>query len=410
VFNFNRGVNSSTPVNNYTLKLEFNGSFDFSSYPYPATFTNLPDFYYLIDIPRELRVYDYNDIQIYFTINGTPTREVYDNITRPRIFNSDQDINLTVRVVISGDPPSLTDIVRIYDVYNTSRPAYSSTFSSGYEFILPASDFHPGIHKFRVEFESYPNTNTTFIIINETITINVDPLLPDNEFIRDSESLTVTGNIINETIGLRGLNVSLQLFNSSGSKFSQYLVGSNFGVTDANGDFQIDISSIVIGAPEGIYYLRIDFNGSLFLDETPGIGLITNYMINTNSSLFALNITAGTEINQSTLAYITDYDPELPNDWVANRFIFISGNLTWDNTTIISGVTINVSIQFLNGTIIASNNSVLTDQYGGFNVSIFLDEVYPLPTERNLTRISVYFDPDINNMEFVVYDEEFYYP
>ena len=403
-FSFNRGVIPTTPVNNYTLRLEFNGSFNFNSYPYSTTFNDLPDFYNSTEIPIELRVYDYNDIQIYFYINGTPATENYDYLNKPRIFTPDQDINFTVVVNVSGSDPGNDDTVSINDVYNTNALLYSKTFLQGYEFILPASDFHPGIHKFEVQFESFPNTNTTFIVIDESITINVDPLLPDNKFIRNSDPLNVSGDIVDGSIGLRGLNVSLQLYNSTGSKVSQYLVDDNFGVTDFNGHFQIDISSIALTCPQGNYSLRIDFNGSIFLDETPGIGLIQNYMINTNSSLIQVNITAGTSINQDSLNIIptAGHNPADGIWWVGDT-ITIFGDLTLDNGDPMIDMTLNVTIQLDYNTIVTFNDTITTNSTGGFNATFIVNLSWPDYFDD--TNIIVYFKPLDNGLVYVEQSE-----
>ncbi|KKM71453.1 hypothetical protein LCGC14_1430460 [marine sediment metagenome] len=399
VFNFYRGVNSSTPVNNYTLRLEFNGSFDFSSYPYSATFTNLPDFYNLTEITRELRVYDYNDVQIYFFVNGSATREVYDDSNKPKRFSPGDDVNFTAYVNISSKAPISGENLTIWDDYsNTMLDNY--TFPGVYNnhsFIINTTGFHAGIHRIRIQIENYPTWNTTFIIINETVTIKVNPTLPKR--IRNSENLTVSGYVVNETTGLRGLLVSLQLFNSTGGNYSQYLIiDSRFYTTENNGYFEFVINLISITCPQGNYSLRIDFNGSISLAGTPRIGPIQNYMINTNSSLIALNITAGTNIT------LDGYHTKLglnPTMWYNTDILYVYGNLTWDNeTTPITDMFINVTIRELDGTVIAFNDTVQTDSItGDFNISLVVDSNWP--AFRSDTEIWIEFNSINNGLLYV---------
>jgi len=65
-FDFDRGVIPSTPVNNYTLKLEYYGSFDFANHPYPYIFF-LPYLSNSTEIPLVLEVHDSDDIKIKWT-------------------------------------------------------------------------------------------------------------------------------------------------------------------------------------------------------------------------------------------------------------------------------------------------------------------------------------------------------
>ena len=90
-------------------------------------------------------------------------------------------------------------------------------------------------------------------------------------------------------------------------------------------------------------------------------------MIHTNSSLIPLNITAGTILIQE--GYHT-----IPHDisgglWWVDDTLFVYGNLTWDNGAAMVNMTVNITVQLLSGGIIAFNDTVVTDQWGGFNAS-----------------------------------------
>ena len=406
-FNFNRGILPTTPLKNYTLLLEFNGNFDFSSYPYLATF-NIPSLYNSTELARDLRVYDDNDVQIYLFINGSSTREVYDKFNPPwKDYLNNNFVNFSVNITHNNlapledsDPP---EYVTIWDDYTSIFPTLldNHTFTSGnngiHDFIIDTTSFYVGIHKIRVQFMNYPTINTTFIIINGTVSFNFNPVI--SEIQRDSIGFNVSGYVESGT-GLRGLRVSLQIFNSFGVNSSQYILGSRTTTTDSDGYFQFDISSIDRDCPQGAYYIRIDFNGSIFLNEVPGINFIPNYMINTSSLLVPLNITAGTIIIQD--GYHTK-SGLAPTQWINTDVLYVYGNFTWDNiTSPIANANLTVSIRWLNGTIIDINNTVETNALGQFNVTFVIDDQWP--EYRSQTEIWVEFFP-LQNKNFPYVEE-----
>ena len=398
-FNFNRDVIQSTPVNNYTLKVEFNGYFDFTSYPYPATFY-LAYLYNSTELTRQLKVHNSNDVIIYLEVEGNPTTDVYDNFYRPERYTRGQIAKFNVTVVHGGDVPDLGDYVTIWDDYsNMLLDNYTYKGVTGYvQFNISTNKFyHAGIHKIRVQFMNYPTINTTFIIINETVNVNVNPVISvDNVVVRDIESFTVSGYVRGNGTGLRGLRVNLILLNKSSKYVSQYIIGTKTTTTLSDGYFQFNLASIDIDCTEGPYYIRVDFNGSIYLSGVPGIDLIDpNYMVTCSSSLVPLNITAGTVIIQD--GYHT-----VPHDisegyWWVDDTLYIYGNLTWDNGTAMAKMKVNVTVQLLNGEIIAFNDTVKTDQYGGFNASLIIDNSWPDYVSQ--TNIIVYFEPTLEYVE-----------
>ncbi|MFX1312245.1 MAG: hypothetical protein ACFFHD_06495, partial [Promethearchaeota archaeon] len=399
IFDFNRGVITSTPVNNYSLRLEFDGDFNFSSYPYPATF-NLDYLYNSIEISTQLRVFDSNDVIIYLAVEGNSTVPLYDNLYRPEIYSRGQVAIFDVTVLHMGIFPAIGTYVTIWDDYsNLLLDNYTYPGGTGdVQFNISTNRFYyAGIHKIRVQFMDYPTFNTTFIIINESVSIDFVPSVTN--IVRNNGGFVVTGYVRENGTGLRGLHVSLQLLNISNGNNSQFLIGSLFDFTTNNGFFQFDVNYIDIACPHGIYYLRIDFNGSIYLPGIPGIDLIPHYMVNSSSYLLQLNISAGTIINEGYYAkYGEGYHSKLqdiyPLHWVDTDILYVYGELTWDNGTLFSGVNITVTVQLLNGTIIASNSSVQTLN-GQFNSSLVVDNKWP--TLRSETMIVVYFNPLIQN-------------
>ena len=78
--------------------------------------------------------------------------------------------------------------------------------------------------------------------------------------------------------------------------------------------------------------------------------------------------------------------------------LFVYGNLTWDNGTAMANMKVNVTVQLLSGEIIAFNDTVETDQFGSFNASLMIDGTWPNYVSE--TKIIVYFDPQVNNLEY----------
>ena len=400
-FNFNRGVFLDTFVNNYTLTIEFNGDFNLISFPYPAIF-NLAYLSNSSVLTRELRVYDDNDVKIYLAVEGNPTTDFYDNSYKPERYTRGQTANFDVNITHIGiNPPASGEYVTIWDDYsNILLGNYTFPGGTGFvQFNIPTNNFYyAGIHKIKVQFMDFPTINTTFIIINESVSVNVNPIINiNNKVVRDDDSFTISGFVKENGTGLRGLVVNLLLFNNSQGEDSQYLLGIKTTSTLANGYFQFNLNSIALNCPQGLFDIRVDFNGSIYLNEVPGINLIPNYMVTNSSLLVPLNITAGTIIIQDTFH-------TTPNDisegfWYVDDTLFVYGNLTWDNGTVMTSMKVNVTVQLLDSTIVAFNDTVFTDIYGGFNASLLVDGSWPNLVSQ--VKIIVYFEPEDNNLVFV---------
>ena len=399
-FNFNRGVIPGTPLNNYTLRLEFNGYFDFFNYPYPATF-NLAYLNNYVEIPKLLNVYDSNQVQIYLAVEWNPTSAFYDDGNPPERYNTTTMAQFQVQVVhvlnLSGNPLYIYD-----DFTNTLLDTYyfpDGTGQTGFhQFDIPTASLHGGLHRIRVQYHTYSTINRTYIIVNDTVDINVNP--DKNEVIRGVEGFGVFGTVQESGEDLRGLIVSIILLNATYDDVTSYLnlVGSQSIIINNDGTFSYTISSIDQICPQGKYYIRIDFNGSI---EYPNTGfpnvLLTDYMIHTNSSLVPINITAGTMIIQD--GYHTIPHDISDGDWWVDDILYVYGNLTWDNGTAMANMKVNITVQLLNGEIVAFNDTVVTDQYGGFNASLIVDNSWPDYVYQ--TKIIVYFEPEDNNLEYV---------
>jgi len=405
-FNIYKRVISSTPARNYTLRLDFNGTFNFLNAPYRFNFylNNYANFSKSYILLKELRVFDPNDIKIYLKVEGRPTREFYDLSDPPQKYKRGVVVQFQVNVTQSGSPPPKDSSVSIWDVYsNRLLSTYTyPTSDNGYcQFGIPTNQFYnAGIRKIQVQFMNYPSINTTFIVINESVNLYINPVIQttkiNNVVFRNEGGFTVKGAVKENGTGLKGLMVRVLLFDKSYNNLSHYLIGNPYGLTDNSGNYSIYINSISIDCSKGEYYIRVDFNGTINIPETPGINPIPNYLDYKNSSSYIpFNVTAGTEINQFDL--YSELGVIFPDIWIIGDILHVIGNLTFDNNTIIANMKVNVTVQLLDGTIIAYNDTVKTNEFGEFHGLIKIGANWP--TKRTDTKIVVYFEPKVNDLK-----------
>jgi len=416
---------NNVPAGNYSLRLDFNGSFLLTNDPnndYDFNFVGLYSLDYLSNstvFEKELKIFDPDDIKVFLKVDGDPTPNPnnYDEINEPKSYiRGIGQVSFQITINQSGSGVE-SGYVTILDEYS-GRYLYNYTYDGteipkGYVQIdIPTINFwSAGIHKIRVRYMDFATTNITYIIINETININPNPVVEtggiDNVIIRDNGGFTVNGFIWENGTVLRGLIVKLLLFDKNGINVSDYLIGNPYALTNEDGNFTIQIDRINGTAPYGEYFLRIDFNGSINIFDTPGIDLIRNYMISGSSKLVPLNITAGTSI--TIVDYYTNRDfPPLHDNWVNKSILTVIGDLYWDNSSFINGMIVNVTVQLLDGTIIAYNDTAQTNPSGRFTANLLITDDWP--DLRSDTKIVVYFDSKVNNLIHVEDSNDTAYP
>ena len=397
-------VFSSTPTKNYSLRISFNGQFDYlNPVPYFFDLSAYTNFNTTSNANNELKVYDPEQIDIIFKIEGQHTLPLYDNANPPATYNGTENANFEVWINQSGSYAPDGSIAYLRDVYtNTVIQSYTfQAIDNGYhQFIIPTSSLHAGLHQIRIRYEYssvlYDTFNSTYIVINKTINIDVDQ--NNLRILRDQQNFMISGTVYESGVNLRGLIVKISLLDTYLNDDSSYLnlIGSQSMIIFNDGTYQFDVNSINIDCLQGNYYIKIDFEGDI---NAPGINLI-NYMIPTNSSLKSIDVTAGTYLTQNI--WYTEYESLFPDLWVDGDTLYVIGNLFWDNGTALFGMTINVTVKLLDGTIVDYNDTVLTNGSGQFNASIYIDPSNDLwPTNRDETEIWVYFDPIINGMNYV---------
>jgi hypothetical protein len=394
-------VLGSTPAKNYTLEVWVNGIFIYTNPVYPQFFNlglvNLTNFANGI---YELKVLDPDNINIFFFINGSPTLSFYWDLQPPELFVRGDIINFSVYITQSGTPVT-TGTVGIYDVFNNlllGSYVYNGTeIPPGFhEFLIDSSTWHGGLHRIRVNWSGYATFNTTYVIINETASIFASS--NKASILRNLDNFITSGTVQENAVLLRGLRVNIVLLDSNFNDVSGYLIGPQSFTTNIFGYFQFD-NSVSITSPEGQYYIRIDFNGTI---SAPGI-FMNNYMVHSSSSLIPINVTAGTSLIPDT--YWSDWESFAPDGWILGDTVHINGTLRWDNASAIEGVTVIVSVRWVsNGTWIASNFTVVTGLGGVFEGILNVSSNWP--DSRIETNIWVTYIPSAS--EYVEGDEEQY--
>ncbi|MFX1267694.1 MAG: transglutaminase-like domain-containing protein [Promethearchaeota archaeon] len=369
-FDLYYSVSGSTPDQNYTIKVEFNGIF---LYSYPPSnnpydfFLFLPNFYDIVNASHQLKVNDPDNLDIYLAVEGNPTLPFYDNSNPPETYGFGEVAHIQVTVVHIED--IFNREVRIYDDYDNTLLNSSiftiHAFTGFIQFNIPTINFHAGLNRLRVEYHSFATINTTYVVVNETITITPSPTW--YSVLRNFDSFYLNTYIQDGTIDLNGLEITILLLNSTFNDVSFYLnIAGPQTITVYNGYYQFNINSINLNCPEGQYYLIIEFYGNIF---DAGVSLF-NYMGYESSSLIPINVSAGTTLSGN-------YDTRVVKDqFYEGDDLYAYGYLRWDNGTGIADMLVNVTIRDSLGGIIASGFGT-TESDGSFNITIVIGAGWP---------------------------------
>lgn len=366
-FDLTFSVLSSTPEKNYTLIIAFDGYFRYS---WPYILDNEYDFSlgYLSNFTAAdtgisyLVVYDPESLNILLSVEGNPTVPFYDEFNPPETYNFGETIHVQVQLVHPEPFDSRT--VYIYDDYTNSL-LDSHTFSSGssgfVQFNLSTNGLHAGLLRFRVNYHTFSGFNTTYVVINETISIsiNVDKYVVQRNF----HQFNVDGVLQQNGTHLDGLLIGLILLDDSFADASGYLSinGPQFR-TVFGGNYLYDNNGIFLNCPQGSYYILIYFTGGI---NDVGISLPANYMTTAISMLIPINITAGANINGN-------YDTKVVKDqFYEGDDLYVYGYLYWDNGTTMAFMEVNVTIRDSMGNVLATATG-FTDINGFFNITILV--------------------------------------
>ncbi len=366
-FDLYYSVSGSTPEQNYTIKVEFNGIF---LYSYPPSnnphdfYLFLPNFYDIVNASHELKVIDPDNLDIYLSVEGNPTLPFYDNGKPPETYYFGQQAHFQVQIVHAES--KIGRSVTMYDDYSGSPiQSYIFTSDTGFvQFNVSTNNLHAGLNRIRVNYHTFPTFNITYVVVNETFTIS--PNAKDS-VLRNFDNFDVNTYVRDGTINLNGLEITILLLDNTFSDVSFYLnLAGPQTITVYNGYYQFNINSILLNCPEGQYYLRIDFYGNLF---DAGISLF-NYMAYEISSPIPINVSAGTTLSGN-------YDTRVVKDqFYEGDDLYAYGYLRWDNGTEIAFKNVTVTIRDNLGFIITSKIGS-TDINGFFNITIVIGAAWP---------------------------------
>ncbi|MFX0009311.1 MAG: transglutaminase-like domain-containing protein, partial [Candidatus Hermodarchaeota archaeon] len=348
VFDLTYSVSSSTPDKNYTIFIEFAGIFMYSS---PYNFNNQHDFYLggftnfsnIVSGYDELKVIDPDNLDINLFVELNPTLPLYNDTNPPETYNFGDTAHIQVQIIHAI--PKTGNTVYLYDDFTNSLiTSYTFVDESGFvQFNISTNTLHAGLIRIRANYATYSTFNTTYIVINETlsISINLDRYVIQRQF----HQFDVWGLLQQNGVNLDGLVIGLFLFNDTPSDVTaDYLniMGSQYQLI-SGGNYQYMDNTIFLNCPQGQYYIVIYFTGTII--ET-GISL-NNYMI-TTSSFLPINVTAGTIM-------IGNFDTKVvKDDFYEGDDLYVYGYLTWDNGTAMNNMLVNVTIKNSLGETIAT--------------------------------------------------------
>ncbi|MGV9204061.1 MAG: transglutaminase domain-containing protein, partial [Promethearchaeia archaeon] len=281
-------VDPSTPQKNYTIQVQFNGTFLYSNSPesnkhdyFLDTWNN---FSTVIESDHDLKIKNPDNVSIIFKINGTHTRPTYDNTNPPQTYKRGENATFEVWVNQSKEYAPEGSTVRLLDNYtNTELEQYVfEDDDKGYhQFTINTSesDLHAGLHHIIVTFENPDSDplstfNFTYIVINESV--NIFSSVSEEKIIRNQNGLIVDGLLSEWGKPLRGLGIKIKIYNSSWGNASSYfyLEGPASRIIQDNGSYKYNITHADIDCPQGKYFIEVNFTGDIL---TPNVNL-NDYM------------------------------------------------------------------------------------------------------------------------------------
>ncbi len=366
VFDLTYSVKSSTPEKNYTIRIEFAGIF---MYSWPYNLYNEHNFYLgginnftdSVNGLSELKVIDPENLDIYLSVEGNPTLPLYNNTNPPETYNFGETAHIQIQIY--HVLPKIGNTVFLYDDFN-NNPITSYTFvdESGFvQFNISTNSLHAGLIRLRANYHTYSTFNTTYIIINETISISINS--DRNVIQRSFHQFDVWGTLQQNGTNLDGLIIGIFLLDNTYSDVtSSYLSinGPQFNLI-SGGNFQYLDNSIFMNCPQGQYYILIYYTGSI---NEAGVSL-NDYMIPSMSVILPINITAGTLITGN-------YDTRVvKDDFYQDDDLYVYGYLEWDNGTAMGFMEVNITVRTPLGQILGTALGY-TDINGFFNITLLV--------------------------------------
>ncbi|MFX0038201.1 MAG: transglutaminase-like domain-containing protein [Promethearchaeota archaeon] len=331
-FNLTFSVAPNTPPGNYTLRLDFNGTINLSSFPYSFQF-NLPYLNTSSYFINELQIDSPATLQFNFWINGTTS----DDTSNP-IVNRYDDLNLTVLIQYSGTPIDDGEWVYFYDMTQDNLFIGSAQTISGQAQVTYSTGWSTTAGPHLIYATWNGKFNYSYFILDASIDVNLD-ICPDPREI--NRSGTVGRNFLIHGYLNDSLNGNPIKYGEINVLMYDGLIDVSFYLNLESGSLQLGTSgeidvlySVSSSTPAKNYTLGVEFNG-IFVYINP------NYPQFFNLFYIANFTDTAPGINQLRVIDPDDID----------IFFFINGNPTqtfyWDGNPPVSvsrGSTINFSV------------------------------------------------------------------
>jgi hypothetical protein len=288
-FNLNFEVDSGTPTGNYTLRLDFNGTIDYSGHPvYPESF-------YLTYIntsstfTNELKVTTPATLMFNFWVNGTTS----DDYNQPVIIQNGE-VNLSVYIEWGSVPIVDGEWIDFYDV--TQDVVIDSVQTiNGFAQVLYSTNSSTvaGPHLIYAEWDS--NYNYSYFIYDTPIIVDLESGPQPREILRSGSTgrnFNLRGYINDSTNGIpiKYAHIFVYLYDGL-TPVSHYLtLESGFFQLDDTGEFNLTFS-VLSSTPEKNYTLRVEFNGNFLYSAPNNYHNEHNFDLSTFSNFY--NITNG---------------------------------------------------------------------------------------------------------------------
>ncbi len=314
-FDLTFSVAANTPPGNYTIRLDFNGTIDLSSFPYSFQFSLL----YLNTssyFSNELQIDAPATLQFNFWINGTTS----DNAYNP-VINRYDDLNLTVLIQYSGIPIDDGEWVDFYDITQDNLFIGSDQTSSGYAEIIYSTGFSTtaGPHLIYATWNN--KYNYSYFILDAPINVNLD-ICPQPREVNRSGTIGrnfLIHGYLNDSLNGNPIKYGeINIFMYDGPVDVSFYLNLVSGSMQLGTSGEIDLTfSVSSSTPAKNYTLQVDLNG-IFIYTNPNYPQFFN--------LWFINNFTDTAPGLNDLRVIDPDDVDI--------YFFIDGNPTqtfyWD--------------------------------------------------------------------------------
>ncbi|MFX0030682.1 MAG: transglutaminase-like domain-containing protein, partial [Candidatus Hermodarchaeota archaeon] len=341
-FDLTFGVAPNTPPGNYTLRLDFNGTVNLMSYPYPYVF-NLPyintSSFYSLDLEVQA------ESSLLFWIDGFSS----DDFNNPVIYRDDV-LDLTAYIHQGGTPVADGEWVYFYDVTQDNLFIGADQTSAGYAqvFYTTNSNTTSGPHLIYATWNN--RYNYSYFILDAPLGINLD-ICPEPREINRSGSIGISFAIqgyLNDSFNgnpIKYAEIEVRLYDGP-TDVSFYLNEPTFVQLGTTGEINL-LYSVSASTPAKNYTLQVLFNG-IFIYTNPNypqffnLGFLSN-LTNSVNGFYDLKVIDPDDIDifffidgNPTLSFYWDLQP--PEIYSRGAIINFSVYIVQNGTPVNSGI------------------------------------------------------------------------